>query len=1410
MISSWIRKLFTRSKFARPRLRSAKIKSARRQHLSMLRFENLEDRRVMAFIAPVSIPVGNNPGGIAVGDFNMDGRDDMAVANNGVGGIASVLMSNADGSFATKVDYSAGALAIDATAGDLNGDGKTDLVVLGNALEVLLGNGDGTFGAPVEFIASPSAHSIKIADFNNDGKLDVGSMNTNSASVMLGNGDGSLQAPLLAAVSGNNINLVVGDFNRDGKMDMATSNTNSIGTVSVLRGRGDGSFDPASSYYAFTAPVYLATGDFNEDGYLDFACPNSYAATSMSVLLNNGDGTYAPPHTYGIGQTGFEIEVEDFNSDGHDDFAVRGGSKYMVSHGKGDGTFYPSVEYATPAGRFESGTHGDFNGDGGIDLAYPNATGVTVVANDNADAQNLAGAVTFRVTAPPTTTSGSVLPMAISAIDADGNVATGFRGVAYISSSDPLASTAAGYYFNPADSGIPYVFTASDAGTHAFTGAIRLVTAGDQTVKVAAPNMQPATVTVNVTGQVKTLRLDAPATMAAGSTINVTVTAIDTLGSVATGYSAKIHFASNDALAGLPSDYAFTPEDAGSHTFAVTLKTARSIFVSATEVGGSMNGGVNVNVNALAATSLTLAGGAGAIGVTRPVTIVAKDIYGNSATSYNGTVHLTSSDPIAVLPPDVALINGATTVNVKYLTVGTQFLTATDTDNASITGTVSSDATPPIASALSVTGFPDTVAGNANAFTVRVVDTIGQTATGFTGTVFFSSSDKQAGLPASYTFTSADAGVHLFTATLKTAGNQSISVRDLSGQLSGVQAGITVAASEFSKFLLSVPNGADSKGHVLVTAGETIQLTVRAVDNFNNSTSNYVGTVGFASTDAAANLPGNYTFTPSDGGEKVFSVFLATSTVNGQVASFSVTDATNVAIQSSLTNFEVVNGPVAVFKVTTPSNTVAGQPFSSKVTAVDAFGNTAKNFFGTVHFVTTSGNALLPADYTFDNIDLGVHDFSLELNTSGVQSLSVVDSSDESVLGSATTSVSSANVANFSVSVSGPVVAGSATTVTVKAQDSYGNVSSDYRGTVSFSSSDVQAGLPANFTFNNKEAGIAVFTVTLKTAGLQSITVVDSDNPTVVGVASGLNVQSASTAGSFVVSGFESSTAGTAGSFTVRVKDTFGNWASNYRGTVSFSSSDAQAGLPATYTFTAADAGTHTFSATLKTAGLQSINVKDSVTATAVGSQTNILVTASTASTISVSGFAATTAGVAKSFTVTAKDAFGNTSPSFIGTVSFTSSDSKASVPNAYTFTPSDAGVHVFSAILKTAGSQSITAKDSTGVLVGNQVGINVTAAAAASFSLSVPTSIVQGIGFKVTVTARDAFGNIATGYLGKVSLFSSDPKAKASYSFSSKDAGVASISFSFSALGAQTLSIVDTANKALAASLSVNVLSKK
>src|SRR5205823_10299013 len=137
-------------------------------------------------------------------------------------------------------------------------------------------------------------------------------------------------------------------------------------------------------------------------------------------------------------------------------------------------------------------------------------------------------------------------------------------------------------------------------------------------------------------------------------------------------------------------------------------------------------------------------------------------------------------------------------------TAGSRSITATDTLTGSITGSASMTVNPAAASSLVVTGYPSpTTAGTSHSFTVTADDAFGNTATGYLGTINFTSSDGQAVLPANYTFTSSDAGTHTFSATLKTAGAQSMTATDTgTSSIKGSQTGITVSSVAANKFVL--------------------------------------------------------------------------------------------------------------------------------------------------------------------------------------------------------------------------------------------------------------------------------------------------------------------------------------------------------------------------------------------------------------------------------------------------------------------------------------------------------------------------------------------------------------------------------------------------------------------------------
>jgi len=325
----------------------------------------------MTFSTHTDYPVGSNPYSVAVGDFNGDGKTDIATANTGTGAnTASVLLNSGDG-FAIHTDYPVGNFPSGIAVGDFNGDGKADIATANyNAftVSVLLNTGS-SFAPHTDYPVGIHPFGVVVGDFNGDGMLDIATANNgaNTASVLLNSGDGfATQADY--PVGSDPAGIVVGDFNGDGKLDIATAN-NGANTASVLLNSGDG-FAAHADYPVGSKPEGIAVGDFNGDGMPDIATAN-LGANTASVLLNSGDG-FATHADYPVGSYPRDIAVGDFNGDGKLDIATANTyastASVLLSTGNG---FANHTDY--PVGTFPYGIAvGHFTANGVLDIATAN------------------------------------------------------------------------------------------------------------------------------------------------------------------------------------------------------------------------------------------------------------------------------------------------------------------------------------------------------------------------------------------------------------------------------------------------------------------------------------------------------------------------------------------------------------------------------------------------------------------------------------------------------------------------------------------------------------------------------------------------------------------------------------------------------------------------------------------------------------------------------------------------------------------------------------------------------------------------------------------------------------------------------------------------------------------------------
>jgi hypothetical protein len=345
----------------------------------------------VSFAPPNSFAVGNIPRAVAIGDFNRDGKQDLAVANGSFsgGGHVSILWGDGSGSFGAPIDFIVGIYPVSVAVGDFNGDGKQDLAVAnynsGN-VSILLGDGVGYFGLPNNFTAGTGPASVAVGDFNGDGKQDLAVANnaSNNVSILLGNGTGNFSpATNFPVGEGYPYSLAVGDFNADGKQDLALANDAS-GNVSILLGDGGGNFSAPLNFGSGPGCDSVALGDFNGDGKQDLAMANHGPPPPMggpgyvSVLFGDGTANFSGSAIigYGVGHP-VSIAVGDFNGDGKQDLAV---NMYLglvsLFLGDGAGNFSGPTNFGVEIG--QKTAVGDFNGDGEQDLAVANVSSNSV------------------------------------------------------------------------------------------------------------------------------------------------------------------------------------------------------------------------------------------------------------------------------------------------------------------------------------------------------------------------------------------------------------------------------------------------------------------------------------------------------------------------------------------------------------------------------------------------------------------------------------------------------------------------------------------------------------------------------------------------------------------------------------------------------------------------------------------------------------------------------------------------------------------------------------------------------------------------------------------------------------------------------------------------------------------------
>lgn len=345
--------------------------------------------------ADLRVPTGTAPGSVAISDFNNDGKLDVVAANE-QSNDATILLGDGKGGFTPSKGspFPAGHNPNDIATGDFNADGKLDLAFANHEekhLTVLLGDGQGGFApapnSPFAADVKPHTHGVATGDFDGDGNLDLvtDSWQTDQVEILFGDGKGSFKTSgsLLSVGKHPYQRVRVADVNGDGKADIITTNLGAD-NVTVLLGDGRGGFNPAanSPFSCGDSPFNFAVGDVNADGKPDLAIVNSPSSTSdrhgkdgLTVLIGDGNGgfTMLIGSPFATGKTPNLAAIGDVNGDGVNDIAVSSpdGGNITLSLMSNKSSVSSSYIIAV-SGKPKGLAIRDLNGDGKADIVVTN------------------------------------------------------------------------------------------------------------------------------------------------------------------------------------------------------------------------------------------------------------------------------------------------------------------------------------------------------------------------------------------------------------------------------------------------------------------------------------------------------------------------------------------------------------------------------------------------------------------------------------------------------------------------------------------------------------------------------------------------------------------------------------------------------------------------------------------------------------------------------------------------------------------------------------------------------------------------------------------------------------------------------------------------------------------------------